>query len=96
MHRNVRSLILALLLCLALATGFVLALCTGGYTLEIGDILSVLAQRLGLGNTTDKMHDLIVWNIRMPRLLLACVTGMAMAASGAVYQSCFRNPLVEP
>ena len=42
------------------------------------------------------MHDIIVWRIRVPRLLLAAMTGMAMAVSGAVYQGCFRNPLVEP
>ena len=95
MHRNIRPPLIALLLCLALALGFVLALCTGGYALRFGDVISVLTSHVGLGDA-DKMHELIVWNIRMPRLLLACITGMAMAASGAVYQSCFRNPLVEP
>ena len=34
--------------------------------------------------------------IRFPRLLLAAMTGMATAVAGAVYQGCFRNPLVEP
>ena len=42
------------------------------------------------------MHDIIVWRIRLPRLFLACRTGMALSVSGTVYQSCFRNPLVEP
>ena len=96
MRKNTRSTLLVLLLCLALILGLALALCTGGYGLQFGDIASVLLSRLGIEGSVDRMHDMIVWNIRLPRLLLACIAGIAMAASGAVYQSCFRNPLVEP
>ncbi len=97
MYRNIRSSLLLLLLCLALATAFFLALQTGGYDIEVRDIAAVIGTKLGLGDFgSQKMHEMIVWNIRLPRLLLACVTGMAMAASGTVYQGCFRNPLVEP
>ena len=96
MRRNTRSLLFALLLCLALAGAFSFALCTGSYGLSLQDILAVLSSKLAGADGTGKMHEMIVWNIRMPRLLLACISGMAMAASGAVYQSCFRNPLVEP
>ena len=96
MRKNTRSTLIALFLCLALILGLALALCTGGYGLQFGDIASVLLSRLGIEGNADRMHDTIVWNIRLPRLLLACIAGMAMAASGAVYQSCFRNPLVEP
>lgn len=96
MRRNTRSTLFALILCLALAGAFALALCTGSYGLTVQDITAVLSSRLGGDGSAAKMHEMIVWNIRMPRLLLACISGMAMAASGAVYQSCFRNPLVEP
>lgn len=38
-----------------------------------------------------------IWlNIRLPRVLLAVVTGMALAVSGAVMQGVFRNPLADP
>jgi len=96
MHRNTRSISLLLLLCLALTGGFLLALCAGSYELSVSDITAVFSAKLGCSNALEKMHEMIVWNIRMPRLLLACIAGMAMAASGAVYQSCFHNPLVEP
>lgn len=36
-----------------------------------------------------------MWNLRFPRVLLAFLTGMALAASGAVLQMVFRNPLVD-
>lgn len=38
----------------------------------------------------------IIWNMRMPRVLMAILSGIALATAGAIYQSCFRNPLVEP
>ena len=73
------------------------AVVAGAYDISIGEVWNILAAHL-LGRETDvpKVRDVIVWNIRMPRLLLAAVSGMALAVSGAAYQGCFRNPLVEP
>lgn len=88
---------LAMLLCLALAAAVVLALLSGDYDMTPGNVLAIILDHLGAGDgTTSKMHDIIIWRIRLPRLLLAAMTGMAMAVSGTVYQGCFRNPLVEP
>lgn len=41
-------------------------------------------------------HDTIIWQIRLPRLLLAGCVGAGLAASGAIYQGLFRNPLADP
>lgn len=38
----------------------------------------------------------IWYNIRLPRIILAVVVGMALATSGAVMQGLFRNPLADP
>ena len=35
--------------------------------------------------------DLIYWQIRLPRLILATLTGMALASTGTAFQSVFRN-----
>jgi iron complex transport system permease protein len=40
--------------------------------------------------------DTIVWQLRLPRIVLAGVVGAALAASGATYQGLFRNPLADP
>ncbi|GAB6145712.1 FecCD family ABC transporter permease [Desulfocicer niacini] len=42
------------------------------------------------------LNHTILWNIRLPRTLLAILVGMALSTSGAVFQGCFKNPLVEP
>jgi iron complex transport system permease protein len=38
----------------------------------------------------------LVLNIRLPRVLVAIMTGMSLAAAGTVFQMLFGNPLVEP
>src|SRR5262245_51023216 len=38
----------------------------------------------------------ILLDIRLPRVALVALTGMALASSGAAYQGVFRNPLADP
>ena len=40
--------------------------------------------------------ETIVWQVRVPRILLGCLVGASLAASGATYQGLFRNPLADP
>ena len=44
----------------------------------------------------DQLHRTILLDIRIPRALLALIVGSALATSGAVYQTVFRNPLADP
>jgi iron complex transport system permease protein len=45
---------------------------------------------------TVKLSNTVVWSLRLPRILMAMIVGAALASAGAVFQGCFRNPLVEP
>ncbi|WP_253277347.1 iron ABC transporter permease [Rhodococcus sp. RD6.2] len=38
----------------------------------------------------------ILWNIRMPRVVLGALVGATLAIAGAAYQGVFRNPLADP
>ena len=69
----------------------------GAYALSFGDIRAVVAGHFS-GNTEaiSRLHNTIVWNIRLPRIVLCITVGSALACAGAVFQGCFRNPLVEP
>lgn len=75
---------------------FVLALLAsltlGKYPLQLHQILQSL-YTLGQTNTPA---DLVVWNLRMPRLVAGIIVGAALAGAGATYQAMFRNPLVSP
>lgn len=69
-------------------------------TLSLLAIAAVVAA-LAVGRyhvTLDDMpRDLhVILILRLPRVLLALMVGAALAASGTVYQSLFRNPLVSP
>lgn len=38
----------------------------------------------------------IIWNVRLPRIVLAFITGGALALCGAAYQGIFKNPMADP
>jgi iron complex transport system permease protein len=40
--------------------------------------------------------SLVLWSVRLPRVIIAVVVGAALSVSGAVFQSLFRNPLASP
>ena len=44
----------------------------------------------------DELASVIIWNIRMPRMIVACLIGGALSSSGLVMQAYFRNSLASP
>ncbi|QSZ68186.1 iron ABC transporter permease [Methanofollis aquaemaris] len=87
---------------LGLAALLFITACTavvmGSYDLTIFDVYRTILVHITLGDVTalPKLHNTIIWNIRVPRILLAISVGGALAIAGAVFQGVFRNPLVEP
>ena len=75
--------------------------------LMLASMLAAMALAANLGAMPLSLRALwraplsdMVWqiwlHIRLPRVLLAVLTGMALAVSGAVMQGLFRNPLADP
>lgn len=81
-----------------LVSYFMVALLVFSFSIHIGSIkismLDVWRYILSI-ETTGSMRD-IVWNIRLPRNLLAALVGAALAVSGALLQGVMRNPLADP
>jgi iron complex transport system permease protein len=44
----------------------------------------------------DPRADRVIYNIRLPRIILVMLVGAALAVAGASYQGMFKNPLVSP
>src|SRR5690625_296856 len=44
----------------------------------------------------QSMHENIIWNIRLPRVLLAGFVGASLSVVGASFQGLLRNPLADP
>ncbi|WP_309058021.1 iron chelate uptake ABC transporter family permease subunit, partial [Streptomyces sp.] len=81
------------LLCLSAAA----AITVGPADIRVGDVWSTVAAHLGAGATElSPIRDGIVWNLRLPRTLLAAVCGAGLAVCGVVMQSLLRNPLADP
>ncbi len=56
----------------------------------------VVGAMIGPAGTISRANWDIIWNIRLPRVVLAGVVGSMLSLSGASYQGVFRNPLVDP
>lgn len=80
-----------LVLATALPFSFLLALVLGSVDLPLGEALSALWSDRG-----DVQINLIVNEIRLPRVLLAALVGAILALCGAASQGLFRNPLADP
>ena len=58
--------------------------------------LEMLTDFFLLGESHDSNLQLVLFDIRLPRIVAALVTGGALALAGASYQAIFRNPMVSP
>lgn len=69
-------------------------------TARAGQVLAWLGDlvlgRPNPGGPTGALIQTIVWEVRLPRIILTLLVGGALAASGNALQAVFRNPLVEP
>jgi iron complex transport system permease protein len=80
-----------------LAVSVAVAVTIGPADISAADVWASVAAHLGLGRgTLPPLRDGIVWDLRMPRTLLAAVCGAGLALCGAVMQSLLRNPLADP
>lgn len=82
---------------LLLAASVLAAIGAGRFSVSvprIGEIL--LAALLAPGAAPEQMDERIVLLVRLPRVLLAVLSGAALAVGGAALQGVFRNPLVSP
>jgi len=97
-RRQPRPRRFAFLLALTLLAGcIVLGAAVGPVAIGPGQVIEVIGRRLlGTQARGNAVFDAIVWQIRLPRVLLAGVVGGTLAFSGAAYQGVFRNPLADP
>lgn len=84
------------LLFILLIFAVIFSLLSGNLDLSVGDVIAVILYKFFNIGQIDAANEIVVWNLRFPRILMAILAGFALAGAGAIYQSIFRNPLVEP
>lgn len=82
---------LVLLVCLLLSAG------VGAVYLSFGEIVDIIRHKAGYDAVAvNPIHEGLFFQIRLPRTVLCVLVGAALSVSGAMMQSLFRNPIVEP
>ena len=81
--------LIVLLLGLSLLAMF-LSLRIGSAPISVGDLVNIM---MGRGDRTASLLQSILLEVRMPRILLSFLVGLALGASGTVMQSLLQNPL---
>ncbi len=82
--------ILTFVLLLALLLSVIVSMNVGKMNLNPSEVLNVI-----LGNGTQK-QNLIVYEFRLPRIVLSILVGIGMATSGCILQALFKNDLADP
>ena len=68
----------------------------GSAEISLGDTLAAFSTGLrGVSETTDP-SAVIIWRLRLPRIIVGAVVGIALGVSGAAMQVVLRNPLADP
>ena len=95
-HRGLFAFLVLALLATAWAS-----MMSGSLPIDMRESSIILLDSLGLGEGAEQLEDFelkrsVLLQIRLPRIVLAIITGLSLAVSGAVMQGLFRNPLADP
>lgn len=77
-----------------------IAICSmfwGHYDMNLADVVKVFAAHIN-GDKDETLHimDYVIFQVRLPRIILAGLVGAGLSISGAALQGTFQNPLVSP
>ena len=87
-YRKLIAVTLILLSVLIVSVVLGLAIGSSGSTAD--------AWRVLLGQADDETLEVIIWQLRWPRIVLAATVGATLSLGGLVFQALLRNPLAEP
>lgn len=95
-RRTLRPGPLAAVLAVALLGALTAAVALGTVDIPPGEVWSVVARRLTGRPPESGTRDLVVWQLRVPRALLAALVGAGLGLVGTAVQALVRNPLADP
>ena len=92
-----RKVLFFLVLILAIAFLAGVAVTLGSAEISIMDVYSSILARFFPGHFhSTAFTDMIVWDLRLHRVLMSIVAGMGLGVAGAVMQGILKNPLASP
>lgn len=97
--KNIRYLtFLFLIFFLFLFISMILAMSIGSVRIDFFNVVGIFLNRLGLPVPITWLgsDEVIILQLRLPRVLMAVTIGAMLAVSGVAAQGLFRNPIVDP
>jgi iron complex transport system permease protein len=88
--------IIYIFLALLLAVLIIVSAGTGAVHLSWSEIFDIIGHKFGSHVEINPVHQGLFFQIRLPRTCLCVLVGASLSVSGALMQSLFRNPIVEP
>ena len=89
-ERRRKMLIFLFISCILLALSVLAAIYFGSTKIPLSEIIKIIFYH------ENSDFAIIIWDIRMPRIILALMVGANLAASGALLQAVIQNPLADP
>lgn len=90
-NKRTKTIVIYLAICIAFVISFIAALLVGRYHISLADFFGMLFSKDGY----DIQRSIVI-NLRLPRTIIAALTGLALSVSGLLYQETFQNKLVSP
>lgn len=97
-HSKILFLVLMILLCFGIIFVSTLGVAKIPFKESIKIILTnipLIKSQISLEGISES-HIVIIQKIRLPRIILSAIIGMALAGSGVIFQGIFKNPMAEP
>ncbi len=66
----------------------------GSYPITVTEVYSIIWR--GLFHNPETTKEIVVWNLRLPRVILGILAGIGLAIAGSMTQGILRNPLASP
>lgn len=95
---NVKKIIFMVIAAILLIFLAIWATAQGVVSLSLRDVFNIILSKIFpfVKFEIPRLPQIIVWNLRLPRVLLAIIAGAGLALAGTVMQAIMRNPLVSP
>lgn len=89
--QNRRSWGLFVVVAVVIVVATVVSVCVGKYPISLVELKNLL-----LGGKVEEMTQKVFFNLRLPRTVMALLSGAGLGLVGSIYQIIFKNPLASP
>lgn len=93
--KGISSKLLTVILILLPVSAALVCLGIGRYSLNVSETIEILFSDI-TGKEVNQTGYTVIFNVRLPRIILAAVVGAGLSCAGAAFQSLFSNPLATP